>query len=112
MLSVFGSRLLDARSVTVPGAMDAFCHLSEKHGKLGLSTLLAPSIEYAEKGVPVAPRVAADWAGDGDALQGKAREFFLMGGKAPAPGQLFRAPGQAEVLRRVAAARRASIATF
>ena len=36
-------------------------------------------------------------------LRGKARDHYLLGGKAPALGQMFRAPGQAEVLRRIAA---------
>ena len=89
-------------AVTVPGAIDAFCHLSDTVGKLGLDILLAPTIRYAEEGVPVAPRVAFDWANDIGTLQGKAREFYLDGGKAPAIGTPFKAPGQAEVLRRVA----------
>ena len=46
--------LYDAQAVTVPGAIDAFCHLAETEGKLGLDTLLAPAIHYAEAGVPVA----------------------------------------------------------
>ena len=49
-------------AVTVPTAMSAFCHLSETVGTLGLDALLAPSIRYAEQGIPVAPRVAFDWA--------------------------------------------------
>ena len=88
--------------VTIPGAIDAFCRLSQDWGKLGLDRVLAPAIRYAEAGVPVAPRVAFDWAEDGPALFGDARNFYLPGGKAPQPGQIFRAPGQAEVLRRVA----------
>ncbi|MAM25409.1 MAG: gamma-glutamyltransferase [Rhodobacteraceae bacterium] len=91
-----------AHAVTIPGAVDAFCHLSDTVGKLGLDRLLAPAIRYAEEGVPVAPRVASDWANDAGTLQGKAREYFLPNGKIPAVGTLFRAPGQAEVLRKVA----------
>lgn len=89
-------------AVTVPGAMDAFCHLSETEGKLGLDAILAPAIRYAEEGVPVAPRVAFDWGNDAATLQGAARQQYLFSGKPPRTGQLFRAPGQAEVLRRVA----------
>ena len=88
-------------AVTVPGAIDAFCRLSKDWGKLGLDRVLAPAIRYAEEGVPVAPRVASDWA-QITHLEGAAREHFLPGGSAPAVGQLFRAPGQAEVLRRIA----------
>jgi gamma-glutamyltranspeptidase/glutathione hydrolase len=87
--------LHSAHAVTVPGAMDAFCHLSEKLGTIGLDSILAPSIHYAEEGVPVASRVAFDWANDEVNLQGKARETYLIDGKVPNAGQIFRAPGQA-----------------
>ena len=93
--------------VTLPGAMDAFCTLAADYGLLGLDRVLAPAIRYAEDGVPVAPRVAFDWADDAPALTGDARKFYLIDGKVPVAGQIFRAPGQAEVLRRVAAKGRA-----
>lgn len=89
-------------AVTVPTAIDAFCKLSEDVGKLGIDRLLAPAIHYAEAGVPVAPRVAFDWANDTGTLQGSAREKYLFDGKSPRVGQLFRSPGQAEVFRRIA----------
>ncbi|NNE52144.1 MAG: gamma-glutamyltransferase family protein, partial [Sulfitobacter sp.] len=91
-----------ADAVTVPGAIDAFCHLSETVGKIGLDTILAPAIHYAEKGVPVAPRVAFDWQRETEKLKGAARDYYLVEGKVPGVGDLFRAPGQAEVLRRIA----------
>lgn len=89
-------------AVTVPGAVDAFCHLSETEGKLGLDAILAPAIHYAEAGVPVAPRVALDWPEDAKVLKGAARDYYLMNGEVPKIGQMFRSPGQAEVLRRIA----------
>jgi gamma-glutamyltranspeptidase / glutathione hydrolase len=89
-------------AVTCPGAMDAFCTLSNDYGMLGLDRVLAPAIRYADEGVPVAPRVAFDWADDAPALRGDAQRFYLLDGQAPKAGQIFRAPGQAEVLRRVA----------
>ena len=91
-----------AEAVTVPGAVAAFDHLATTEGRLGLGALLAPAIEAAEAGVPVAPRVAFDWTTAAARLSGAARDHFLVGGAAPAPGTLFRAPGQAEVLRRIA----------
>ncbi|RBI71555.1 gamma-glutamyltransferase [Roseovarius sp. TE539] len=89
-------------AVTIPGAVDAFCQLSDSHGVLGLDAILAPAIRYAEEGVPIAPRVAFDWQGAAGFLQGAAREHYLPEGTAPAPGTIFRAPAQAEVLRRIA----------
>lgn len=94
-------------SVTLPGAIDAFCTLAESHGKLGIDRLLAPSIRYAEEGIPVAPRVAFDWIEDEAALTGRARELYLLSGRVPKAGEVFRSPGQAEVLRRIAAQGRA-----
>lgn len=89
-------------SVTVPGAIDAFCRLSRDWGKLGLKATLAPAIHYAKAGVPVGPRTAFDWARSGVHLTGAARDFFLLNGKPLAAGQVFQHPKQAEVLRRVA----------
>ena len=94
-------------AVTMPGAMDAFCTLSADWGWLGLDRVLAPAIRYADEGVPVAPRVAFDWADDASVLAGDARRYFLLDGQVPKAGQIFRAPGQAEVLRLVAAKGRA-----
>ena len=90
-------------AITVPGAVDAFCRLNERYGRKPMAELLAPAIRYAEEGVPVAPRTAFDWAVAADHLKGAARDHYLLGGRAPAVGQVFRAPGQAEVLRRIAA---------
>jgi len=89
-------------AVTIPGAVDAFCKLSADYGKLGLKASLAPAIHYAEAGVPVAPRVAFDWNQLQGDLQGAARERYLLDGKAPVAGQMFSAPKQAEVLRKIA----------
>lgn len=94
--------LHSADAVTVPGAMDAFCYLSNTVGKLGLDRVLAPAIHYADAGIPVAPRVASDWIKDAPVLQGAAKKHFLVNGAVPRTGQLFYCPGQAEVLRRVA----------
>ncbi|MGV8985086.1 MAG: gamma-glutamyltransferase family protein [Cypionkella sp.] len=94
-------------AVTLPGAVDAFCNLSNDWGLLGLERTLAPAIRYAEEGVPIAPRVAFDWVEDGTFLQGRARDFYLSNGAAPKTGQMFKAPAQAEVLRRIAAEGRA-----
>ncbi|GGX41130.1 gamma-glutamyltransferase [Tateyamaria omphalii] len=91
-----------AHAVTIPGAIDAFCTLSDRVGRLGLDRILAPAIHYAETGVPVAPRVAFDWAKDEAVLQGSARDTYLVNGAVPTTGQMFAAPKQADVLRRIA----------
>ncbi len=90
-------------SITVPGAVDGFCQLHADHGRLPLADVLAPSIDYAEAGVPVAPRVAADWDEAAGRLQGRGRDLFTLEGGAFPAGARFKAPGQAEVLRRIVA---------
>lgn len=94
--------LRGVEAVTLPGAVDAFCRLGADWGRLGLDRLLAPAIRYADEGVPVAPRVAFDWEEDAQVLRGDARRFYLGNGTPPRAGQIFRAPGQGEVLRRIA----------
>lgn len=93
----------DAASITVPGAVDAFCRLAETHGKIGLDRVLAPAIRYFDEGVPLASRAAFDLASLGDHLTADAKRFYLKGGRPYGFGDLLRLPGQAEVLRRVAA---------
>ncbi|MEM8957090.1 MAG: gamma-glutamyltransferase family protein [Pseudomonadota bacterium] len=94
-------------AVTLPGAVAGFCKLSQEWGRRELADILAPAIHYAEEGLPVAPRTAFDWSEFTDRAEGHARTHFLIDGEAPRPGQVFRAPGQAEVLRRIAAQGRA-----
>ncbi len=89
-------------AITLPGAIDAFCRLNADHGRLPLAQVVAPAIHYADEGIPVATRVAFDWAEDVSCLKGAARDFYSLNGQAPRIGQVFRAPNQAEVLRRIA----------
>lgn len=89
-------------AVTIPCAIEAFCRLAETEGHLGLDVLLQPAIHYADEGVPVAPRTAFDWKNSAGTLQGTARRHYLRDGGPLRCGDLFRAPGQAEVLRRIA----------
>ena len=91
-----------ALPVTIPGAVDAFCRLSEDWGKLGLDRILAPAIEYFEAGIPVAPRTAIDWQFTQQYLEGRARDFYLINGAAPKVGQIYRNPAQAALLRLIA----------
>ena len=99
--------LLHPAAVTVPGAIDGFVRLSADHGRLGLDAVLAPVIAYAEAGVPVAERVAFDYGESVGTLSGHGITHYTKGGAPMRQGDIFRAPGQAEVLRRVAAQGRA-----
>lgn len=94
--------LTSVHAISLPGAMDGFITLAKDHGKIGLAACLAPAIHYAETGVPVAPKVAFDYAQSGSTLHGAGRKHFTIGDTPLTVGQKFRAPGQADVLRRVA----------
>lgn len=91
-----------AHAVTIPTAVDGFFKLSERFGRLGMADSLVPAIHYATHGVPVAPRVASDWAQAADRLQGAARDLFLFQGKPAQPGQMFRLETQAAALKLMA----------
>ncbi|WP_299921177.1 gamma-glutamyltransferase [uncultured Pelagimonas sp.] len=92
----------DVEAITIPGAIDAFCNMSDKWGKLGLADSLAPAIHYMETGVPVAPRVAFDWPNSGKCLTGSARQDFMVNGQVPKIGDMFALPKQAKLLRKIA----------
>ena len=91
-------------SVSVPGAVDGWLELHRAFGKLEFSELLAPTIEYAERGFAVTEVIAADWATDATLLE----EFpgfsdvFMPGGRAPVAGELFRNPRLAMTYRAIA----------
>lgn len=89
-------------SITLPGAIDGFCRLSETYGRLGLERSLAPAIHHFEAGVPIAARVAFDLKELGPHLNAVARDVYMKEGRPLAQGDILRLPGQAEVLRRVA----------
>jgi len=94
-------------SVTVPGAVSAWVDLSEKFGKLPFEQLFEPAIEYAENGFLVSPVIAELWRLGAEELKNQPgfAECFMPGGRAPAAGELFRAPGHAYSLRLIAQTR-------
>lgn len=91
-----------AHSVSVPGAVDGFDRLIGDYGKLDLAACVAPALHYARAGVPVAPRTQTDWVNNEARLSGDARQHFLFNNKPPQLGELFHAPGQAEVFEAIA----------
>lgn len=100
-------------SVTVPGTVDGWFELHERFGKLPMTVLLEPAIEYAEAGFPLTQVVAYYWARnfarfDADARDRWLEEFdnaraaFLVDGRAPAEGEVFRNPDLAATYRAIA----------
>ncbi len=91
-------------SVTVPGAIDAWCTLNRDHGKLPLDRLLAPAIHYAAEGYAVHARVRHDWlrAVETVSWDADAKAVFMPGGKVPEEGQIHVQSKLAETLKIIA----------
>ncbi len=89
-------------SITIPGAIDAFCRLSERFGKVGLERSLAPAIHHFDSGVAIAGRVAHDIGPLGNAMTLDARRHYLNDDDPYREGERFALPRQAELLRRIA----------
>jgi gamma-glutamyltranspeptidase/glutathione hydrolase len=91
-------------SVTIPGAIDAWCRLLEDYGRKGIDASLAPAIRYAEQGYVVHDRVAFDWAASTALLREnpEASRMLLRHGEALRPGDLHVQPELAATLRVIA----------
>ena len=91
-------------AVTIPGAIDAWCTLIERHGSLPLADVLAPAIEAAEQGFCVTPRVASDWRRFRARVEidPNAAAQFLPGGRVPEIGDVRAQPRLGATLRKIA----------
>ena len=78
--------------VTVPGALHGWAEANEKYGKLSLSDIFEDAIYYAENGFPATEVIAGEWKNAEDILlsQENSARSYLINGKAPKPGQVFR----------------------
>jgi gamma-glutamyltranspeptidase/glutathione hydrolase len=96
--------------VTVPGAPGAWVSLSSRFGRLPLTEVMAPAIEYAAGGYAVTPTTAKYWqiALNEYKKQLKEDEFqyffktFAPHGKAPAPGEVWSSIDIAKTLQSIA----------
>ncbi len=96
---------LGIHSVTVPGAVDGWNALLTRFGRKKLADVLAPSIRVAEEGFPVTEWVSQVWtravtqAGPGGSIP----LTYLVNGRAPRVGEIFRNPDLAWSYRQIAA---------
>ena len=93
-----------AFTITVPGACSGWCDLVERYGRLQMDDVLAPAIHLAEDGFPVAPTTAYFWGRGAERQLAKALngQELTIDGRGPKPGEIFRNPGLARTLRKVA----------
>ena len=91
-------------SITVPGAFDGWVTLLDKYGTMKLADLLRPAIDTAEDGFPVMEKAAEDWNAEVKKLRQTpaAAANYLIDGRAPRPGEIFRQPNLARTFRALA----------
>ena len=98
-------------SVSVPGAVDGWFALHEKFGKLDMHAILDPAISYAEEGFPITQMIAHYWKNNDIAFTLATSEIeelenyrntFLINGKTPVQGQVFKNPDLARTYKSIA----------
>jgi len=91
-------------SWSVPGCVDGWEVLRKRFGSKPMADLLEPSIQYAEKGFPVSEMIAGSWRGAEATLKQypDSEKTFLVEGKAPAFGAVFKNPNLAKSYRAIA----------
>src|SRR5262245_7949834 len=93
--------LVGMEPITVPGAFDGWVTLLNKYGTMKLSALLRPAINYAENGFPVMEKTAEDWSLEELKLSRTqaAAANYVVDGRAPKSGEMFRQKNLAKTLR-------------
>ena len=90
--------------VSVPGCVDGWFELHGKFGKLPMTEILQPTINYAREGFPVTELIAFYMERSAPRL-GKYpgfKETYMPGGKTPAKGEVFKNPFLANTLEIIA----------
>ncbi len=81
--------------ISVPGAVDGWFEMHNKLGNMPMDEILAPSIEYAEKGFPVSELIAWYWDIGARVLSdqpGAFKEEMTIDGRAPKKGEIMKRP--------------------
>lgn len=90
--------------VSVPGAVDGWFELHGKFGSMPMTSILAPSIEYAKQGFPVTELIAWYMQRSVPILSKFKgfKETYMPDGKAPVKGQIFKNPNLAATYEKIA----------
>ncbi len=90
--------------VSVPGAVDGWFMLHQRFGKLPMSTILQPTIDYAKAGFPVSQLIAYYWNRSVPLLKKWPgfEEQYTLNGKAPKEGEIWKNPNLANTLTKIA----------
>jgi len=90
--------------VSVPGAVDGWFALHEKFGKLPMTTLLQPAIDYGREGFPVSEVIAYEMESNHSPmvdLPGFA-ETYMPNGHIPQKGEVFKNPNLSNTYEKIA----------
>lgn len=89
--------------ISVPGCVDGWAELHSRFGRLPMSEVLRPTIRYAREGTPVPETIAYYWAAGVRAFESQPgfAETFMLNGRAPREGDVFRNPGLANTLEAI-----------
>ena len=90
--------------VSVPGCVDGWFELHNKFGKLKMTEVLNPAIQYARNGFPLTELIAYYWKLSSRTLSKYPgfSDIYMPGGKAPAKGEVFKNPYLANTLEKIA----------
>jgi len=88
-------------SVCVPGAPDGYFKLHERFGSKKIADFIEPAAAYAEDGFAVGQKISQvwEWGTSKLRLSDHSVEEYLLQGKAPQPGEIFRQPNLARTWR-------------
>jgi len=90
--------------VSVPGTVDGWFELHGRYGRLPMSEILAPAIEYARKGFPLS-EVIAYYMSRGEPYYAEYPNFaatYMPGGQVPSKGEMFSNPRLANTYEAIA----------
>jgi gamma-glutamyltranspeptidase/glutathione hydrolase len=91
-------------SVSTPGAVDGWFQIHGKFGRLPLTDVLQPAIDYARAGFPVTEVIAKEWRTGAEERKEYLgfKEIYMPDGKTPAAGEIFKNPLLADTLETIA----------
>ena len=90
--------------VSVPGTVDGWFELHKKFGKLDMTEILEPAINYANNGFPVSELISYYWNASARFLKKypNFEKIYMPNGHAPAEGEIFKNPYLAKTLTKIA----------
>ncbi len=94
---------LGALPVTIPGCVDGWFELHDRFGKLPMSAVLAPTVDYARNGFPVTELIAYYWQLSARSLAAQPGfvDTFTREGRGPELGEMWTNPALANTLERI-----------